>query len=140
MICSKCHSDKDESEFNYKDKKTGKRHSYCRSCQKIMKDEHYRNNKDYYYNRNKKRRDETREWFNEYKSNLSCVECGENHPATLDFHHVDRTQKEYGIAYMVNGYASKEKIIEEIEKCVVLCANCHRKLHWNEKMVPSSNG
>jgi hypothetical protein len=50
----------------------------------------------------------------EYKKTLRCADCGQSHPATLDFHHLDPAK-------------------EEIAKCVVLCANCHRIRHWNEK-------
>ena len=70
-----------------------------------------------------------KKWFDELKSTYYCIKCGENNPLCLDFHHRDPVEKKYELAYMgVRGY-SKEKILAEIDKCDVLCANCHRKNH-----------
>ena len=63
-----------------------------------------------------------------------CTKCNENHPACLDFHHRDSSEKEYTIAYLTGNTGSIKRIIQEIEKCDVLCANCHRKLHYNERV------
>jgi len=77
----------------------------------------------------RRRKLEIKKWFREYKSKLKCQKCLENHPATLEFHHKSQKQKEKAIGYMVNDGVSITKILAEIEKCEVLCANCHRKLH-----------
>lgn len=77
-----------------------------------------------------KRRREYQQWFQELKQGLSCSICGENHPATLDFHHNDPTEKDLAVGTMVANRLSKRRILKEIEKCSVLCANCHRKQHW----------
>lgn len=69
----------------------------------------------------------------ELKSILCCSECGENRSACLDFHHIDRSTKSYTIAHMITRKFSWEKILEEIDKCIVLCANCHRVLHAEQK-------
>ena len=69
------------------------------------------------------------------KSTLSCVVCGESHIATLDFHHKDAGTKYMSVSNMcVNGYALA-RIFEEIEKCEVLCSNCHRKKHYYSGIV-----
>jgi len=72
-------------------------------------------------------------WYKEYKATLDCIRCGENHPACLDFHHRDPGQKSFRISSF--GYMgwSKDRILAEIAKCDVLCANCHRKLHYEEE-------
>ena len=56
--------------------------------------------------------------------------CGYNKcVASLDFHHEDPTKKEYGISS--NGSTiSWEKLKIELDKCILLCANCHRELHY----------
>lgn len=79
------------------------------------------------------RRAERRVWFEKITSTLSCTKCGENHQGCLDFHHRDPSTKEDTIGRMLGTLKSKESILEEIKKCEVLCANCHRKLHWEEK-------
>ncbi len=78
------------------------------------------------------RRMEVRQWIDEYKSGLSCA-CGQNHPATLDFHHIDPTQKDFSIKAAVARRYSLERVKKEIAKCIVLCANCHRVHHWEER-------
>ena len=65
----------------------------------------------------------------EYKKTLACVRCGETHWATLDFHHDDPAEKDGTVSYLVNSGYSWARIREEIDKCTVLCSNCHRKHH-----------
>lgn len=86
--------------------------------------------------RQKKRREDFNKWYYEYKSTLSCVQCGFSHPAAIDFHHRDRNDKEFNPSQM-RDYTNKERFLKEIEKCDVLCANCHRILHYNEWNKPS---
>ncbi len=76
-----------------------------------------------------KRHREIREWMTEYKSNLKCEKCPEDHSACMDFHHEDPGKKEITIAKAIQHRWSRKRILKEIEKCIVLCANCHRKLH-----------
>lgn len=79
---------------------------------------------------NKKTRDAFYQWFRDFKKTLKCQKCGMTHPATLDFHHRDGATKEAEINRMVASKLSKQKIMDEIAKCDVLCANCHRILHY----------
>jgi len=90
----------------------------------------YANNKESEKKYVSSRKNKIRTWLAECKCNLSCSKCGEKHPAIIDFHH--KGKKESAIADMVNNGISIEKIKKEINECEVLCANCHRKLHWNK--------
>lgn len=76
----------------------------------------------------KKRRKKIREIAKEYKGG-KCVLCGYNrYLGALDFHHLDPSQKGFEIS--TRGLTrSWEKIREELDKCVLVCANCHRELH-----------
>jgi hypothetical protein len=56
-----------------------------------------------------------------------CVDCGEPDPLVLDFDHRDPSKKHRGVAQMMSGTTSWAKIQEEIQKCDVRCANCHRR-------------
>jgi len=77
-----------------------------------------------------RRRKELQRWFEEYKKDKKCATCKESHPATLDFHHNKGDSKEFSINFLVhNGYC-KERIKKELTKCIILCANCHRKVHY----------
>lgn len=82
------------------------------------------------YNRN--RRVRNRNYVQQIKSEMKCNTCGENRHWVLDFHHLDPSVKDGNISYMVASMG-KEKVLEEIEKCIVLCANCHRDLHYREQ-------
>ena len=77
-----------------------------------------------------KRKDEMRLWLREYKRSCSCEICGENHPACLTFHHRDASDKLIEVSIMIQYGYSKTRIMKEIGKCDVLCANCHAKIHW----------
>ncbi len=81
----------------------------------------------------KKQKLRIRNWFMNYKNTLSCVDCGIDHLAVLQFHHRDRAEKSFTIADVVRNASSLRLIIEEINKCDVVCVNCHAKRHWKEK-------
>lgn len=130
--CSKCGLEKENLEFNKHSNSRDGLTSWCKTCVKEYTKKDYENNKEKYITKHKTIRKEKKRWVDEIKSTLKCEKCGENHIATLDFHHIDPNEKEFGIA---RNYFSKEKILKEIEKCVVLCSNCHRKLHWEEKQI-----
>lgn len=80
----------------------------------------------------RKRRREIREWIVQTKGNLHCEKCSESHLACLDFHHKDPSEKEISLSNAVTHGWSKERILKEMQKCVVLCSNCHRKFHFDE--------
>ena len=73
-----------------------------------------------------------RQKWQEYKATLSCTVCGESHPATLDFHHAVRDPTNRKLSDLLRNGAWADAY-EEIKKCVVLCANCHRKHHQRER-------
>ena len=60
------------------------------------------------------------------------MDCSEDHPATLHFHHRDPKQKEFNVAEWYRKGGSIEKLEEEIGKCDVLCCNCHSKRHYKQ--------
>lgn len=74
-----------------------------------------------------RQRDRWRRIVTRLKVQQGCTLCGYNeHPAALDFDHIDRTSKNYNISTMVNQGRSDASMEREIVKCRVLCANCHR--------------
>jgi hypothetical protein len=97
---------------------------------RLYRREWYHRNKEKEIERIVARKKEMRTWLNEYKSNLACKACGENHIGCLEFHHKNSEDKDVAIAIAMQRGYSKKRIMEEMAKCEVLCANCHRKLHW----------
>lgn len=72
---------------------------------------------------------ERREWLNKLKIERGCADCGyKGHPAALDFDHRPGMTKVANIAML---YISKmETLLDEIAKCDLVCANCHRVRTW----------
>ena len=95
----------------------------------------------------KKRRDEKRRRLYEYYSDHTCVDCGESRPEVLELDHVSgqkmRTKdgkRTLGVSDLISRNYSWTMIEEEIKKCEVRCANCHRirtvKTHgWYKDLV-----
>lgn len=131
MICLDCQRDLTEDKFSFRNKLKKKRQSRCKECHKKYSKKHYENNKKDYLSRakrdRKKEKLKTKNLLELLK--IKCQICGEDHPAVLDFHHKDPNDKDANISKM----NSRSKIIEESKKCIVLCSNCHRKLHWEER-------
>ena len=83
-----------------------------------------------------KRRKFLRKKAIDYKGG-KCIFCGYNkYEGALDFHHINETLKEFGLSE--KGITrSWDKIQKELEKCVLICANCHRELHGNKLQLPA---
>lgn len=77
---------------------------------------------------NKVWREENTRIFKEWKATQKCSLCGETESCCLDLHHLDPTKKEYAIA-ATSRFTSFKNLQKELDKCVVLCSNCHRKVH-----------
>ena len=89
----------------------------------------YKENSEIEKRRAKNRKQKKKDWFWEYKKQFSCSICGERHRACLEFHHLQNADKTKAVSQMVSDGFSIKKIIAEIEKCMPLCSNCHRKVH-----------
>lgn len=65
--------------------------------------------------------------LSKYKMNTSgCKRCGfRKHPRALQFHHTNPDEKTMGVSRMIQNSFSWDRILEEIDKCEILCANCH---------------
>ena len=95
----------------------------------------YAKNKPKTYGKVKSRKLALKTWLDEYKLSLKCNRCGENHPGVIQFHHSDPSEKEIDISRVVTNGWSIERIKKEIDKCEVLCANCHFKHHYEERAL-----
>jgi hypothetical protein len=93
-----------------------------------------------WYQKNKKahihkvwlRKDRERVKWQEYKAKQKCSHCGFSHPAVIDFHHIIKENKK-SVNILISKYGKYNAAIREAEeKCIPLCSNCHRILHWNE--------
>lgn len=103
-----------------------------REKNRLYQNEWYHNNKASALETRRRRYQKLRDQVRVYKSERGCSQCGEKHPACLEFHHPDPSIKEMNPQEMVvkKGW-SFEKLKAELEQLTVLCANCHRKLHYD---------
>ena len=85
----------------------------------------------------RRNRDERLKWLKEYKNLLVGV-CGETHYACLEFHHIDPREKKFRLEAIRR--PSLKALQAEIAKCRVLCANCHRKEHWKQRLEQNHAG
>lgn len=134
--CNRCNQTKPISAFSPR-KGSGNRadgyQAYCKTCQRTYMQERYEANKDRYTQKTKSRKASIKAEYQKIKSELHCSRCPETHPATLDFHHADPAAKERSVSLMVHEGWNIDRIRAEIAKCEVLCSNCHRKVHWQER-------
>jgi hypothetical protein len=102
---------------------------------KEMKKKYYDNNKEKLITYQVNRYRELSGIFNEWRKSLVCSKCGENDKACLEFHHCEPAEKEQNVIKMVA--RGLKSVLRELNKCVVVCANCHCKIHaYNQETKP----
>lgn len=130
-ICSKCKIEKSIECFSKNASKKDGLCTECKECHKIYRNNHYKNNREYYINKAKDYKEIRKKEFIQIKEKLKCEICGENRWWVLEFHHTDRKTKENDLSHLIT---APKKLEEEIKKCQILCANCHRDLHFKERI------
>lgn len=126
--CSKCNTEKDLSCFSKRASATDGLKSHCKDCDRLYNqncDKEARNERKLFTQ--KKRRELRRLKVLEFLKGKSCEHCPETDPVVMEFDHLDETTKEFCVSEMVTQCYSWEKIKTEIDKCQILCANCHRR-------------
>lgn len=95
---------------------------------KLKNDPEY---KKRHYDNKQKRTDVNRKLLQEIKENSPCSACGVYYPSCcMEHHHLDPSTKEHQVSKMISAN-SWSKIEQEISKCILVCSNCHRKIHNN---------
>lgn len=129
-ICNSCKVEKSHEEFSWKDKKSAKRNTRCRQCIAEYFAQHYQKNKFTYISRAKKTnlvyRARNQEKLYDFLRDKSCIDCGFSDVRALDFDHKNPNDKKTDVSAMVRSAFSWDTIMEEINKCEIRCANCHR--------------
>ena len=128
LRCSRCGMSKPATEFAWRRKASNQRDSFCRPCRAIYKREHYSANKRRYIEQARLRKQRARlertRYLIAYFATHPCVDCGETDPVVLEFDHLRDKEFEVTQALADRRWS---RILEEIEKCDVVCANCHRR-------------
>lgn len=130
IVCKKCNKEKSITEF-YADKKssTGKR-SWCKKCDNKRKLEWNKRNSEYRKKYNRERYKKFKKQVVDYLGG-ECAVCGIIDDVCIyDVHHLDPSKKEFNIGDP--SYSVFDKIKSELNKCILVCANCHRRIHWGK--------
>jgi hypothetical protein len=131
--CYRCGELKPAEEFAWRRKSKNQRDSFCRPCRSAYKREHYLANRQRYRDQaaaSKRRlRLERTEALIEYFAAHPCADCGETDPVVLEFHHLRDKAFNIGKELVDTPW---ERVLAEMEKCDVVCANCHRRRHRQE--------
>lgn len=129
MICTGCNEELPETAFPWKNKAAGKKGVRCNVCMRIYIRSHYNANKAYYLQKTKLRNEEVRgkvrDLLWEVLKAAGCTDCGEPDPVVLEFDHI--SDKTTSVAALVSQNHTWPRILREIAKCEVVCANCHRR-------------
>lgn len=132
--CNRCHIVKDDSEFSFRNRAKGTLQPYCKECKKEIDRELYSTNhsdrQSKIRNRQNKVQTELKNYLTELKKNSKCAICNENRWWVLDFHHT--RDKKFNVSSLARRGCSLETFKEEINKCIIICANCHRDIHFKE--------
>lgn len=123
--CPRCEQTLPTTDFNKNKARKDGLASTCRACNSAYKKEHYANNSAKVYARVKDRRQEIRDQMWEYKASRACADCGLVDPIVMEFDHL--RDKERNVSEMIARGMGWESILLEIEKCELVCANCHRR-------------
>lgn len=143
-VCCICKKEKTQSCFNKNKAKKDGLNTLCRECSNASSKEYYaRNQKLHSRNVNIRKRvniKKTQQLIFDYFKTHPCVDCGATNPVVLEFDHRDTSTKYKIVSLMIfQGYAWS-RIQEEINKCDVRCANCHRirtsvQFGWYKNLV-----
>ncbi len=125
-ICCKCKAGKELSDFNKQRDKSDGLQSMCRECSNKRCATHYKNNTISYRESQKKSRQILKQFIFDYLKVHPCIDCSEPDPIVLEFDHVNGT-KSKNVGEMAHSGVSLATLKLEMDKCVVRCANCHRR-------------
>ena len=113
-ICTKCGKELPLTDFHWRNKAKGIKRSECKYC-----------HNDYMNQKNA----QNREIVHKLKQNNCCAKCGENRWYVLDYHHINPEDKIKTVAKLMV-HSSTDTTLKEIDKCILLCRNCHAEFHY----------
>lgn len=134
--CPRCKRSLSVFDFNWKIKNV-RRATYCKFCSREYINDHYKKNRKYYIKKAQKRnlkiQQMGREYIWSYLLTHPCVDCKEADILVLEFDHRDKSSKSEDVSRIIRSTGSLDKLVDEISKCDVRCANCHRRKTEKER-------
>jgi hypothetical protein len=129
--CNGCGNELLWKDFNWKDKKSGRKQSKCKLCTRKLCKNHYERNKTYYLKKNKKHLNIKKDFVSTLKK-VKCADCKHKFPPEcMDFDHLN-DDKLNNVSQLLN--TGWKRLKEEIAKCEIVCSNCHR-IRTKKRMI-----
>lgn len=130
--CGTCRAMKPVSDYRWRNRARTKRHTQCSDCIRTYKQVWYEKNKEKHVRGVAASRQARLQRYGSelfaYLRERGCMDCGERDPVVLELDHRDGTSKAASVSDLLHRLgASRQRILAEIEKCDVRCANCHRR-------------
>lgn len=129
-ICDTCKIQKLDSDFNKNKSKKDGLNTICRECSKECSRKYYKEkgekHKKNVVERNKKYKTVLHDFILNYLETHHCIDCGNPDKRVLEFDHLPQFKKDRDISRMIACSLSLDRIKDEIDKCEVVCANCHK--------------
>lgn len=102
--------------------------------ERLSRRKHYTNHKKYYLDRNQRKAELIKDEIRKIKESTPCADCKNKYPFyVMDFDHREDENKEYCVSQMMG--IGRSKILAEIAKCDIVCANCHRSRTYKRMMI-----
>jgi hypothetical protein len=123
--CSRCKQVKPLSAFNKLTRSKDGRQWNCRDCNAAWHAENRVHHNALIKARNKRIEQTNHQRIFEYKLERGCLDCGERDPTVLEFDHL--RDKVMAVSVLIRYVNTWESLLAEIEKCDVVCSNCHTR-------------
>jgi hypothetical protein len=123
--CYRCKKTKSIEKFSRNKSRSDGYSSSCKKCHSVLRREHYLKNKDKIRKQVKIQKKAYVKWLRSLKDG-PCVDCNIKYPYyVMQFDHRDPKEKEFNIGSMLSLNYNKERVLREVDKCDLVCANCH---------------
>lgn len=134
--CSTCKEYLPVEHFHANKAKKDGLNNCCKNCQREISRNHYNANKQNYFDRNREVRRQNKIKLLEMRKN-PCADCGQTfHPYVMEFDHRQPELKEFSLGRA--SFGNFNKIKKELEKCDLVCANCHKLRTYRRLQTDSS--
>ena len=138
--CYSCKEYKDDKEFNKLSSSQDGLDYYCKKCKSNKNSKYYQEKHKVILKQKRQKEKQQLLQLIKFQKDIikdhilnvkteGCLFCNEKTPCCLDFHHVNRKDKKFLISQSISNGHSIKDILEEMLKCIVVCSNCHRKIH-----------
>ena len=133
--CSACGETKPTSDFHRNTRRPDGLQYCCKECKGKIDKKGYQKDKQSYIDRTKNNKKRLCDEINEIKASKGCLYCEELDPCCLEFHHLNSATKEATISRLMHT-GQRLKALQEVDKCDIVCSNCHKKLHAGRALFP----